>query len=76
MIGSAVEGGALSRAGHERASRCCRACWLPEALRRGLRQAIASAAPRLNVEAIVAALSLAVYFESAISCRDDIIAAS
>jgi beta-phosphoglucomutase len=44
--------------------------WLARLHAAGWRQAIASAAPRANVEAIVAALDLAPFFEALVSAED------
>ncbi len=44
--------------------------WLAHLHAQGWRQAIASAAPRLNIEAILAALDIAGYFEALVSAED------
>ena len=44
--------------------------WLKQLKADGWRQAIASAAPRLNVEAIVAALQIEAYFDAISSAED------
>jgi len=45
-------------------------CWLDRLRAEGWRQAIASAAPRLNVETVLAALGIADHFEAIVSSED------